>query len=178
MSKLAKRPIPLASGVEFKLDGDVLTVKGPKGNLTRTIPQGIEFRVESDGVFTEFAKDSTLNKPMLGLYRALAQGMVEGVTKGFVIKLKLIGVGYRAAVQGTTLELLVGYSNPIKMAIPEGIKVTVEKNVEISVEGINKQQVGQFAADIRAHKKPEPYKGKGIRYENEYVRKKTGKTGK
>ena len=178
MSKLARIPIPVPKGVEVNFASGSITTKGPKGSLTRSLPEDILVIKKETDVLIQIKENSTLAKAMLGLYHALIKGMIEGVSTGFAKKLTLIGIGYRAAIQGTTLSLQVGYSNPIKLTLPAGVSVKVDKNVNIVVEGIDKQLVGQFAADIRSKRPPEPYKGKGIRYENEYVRKKAGKTGK
>lgn len=177
-SKLIKRTILVPKNVEFTFAEGSFSVKGPKGSLKRQIPQGIEVVKKNEGIVFEINETFSSDPATLGLYYSLVKGMIEGVSVGFVKKLTLIGVGYRAAMQGSNLELQVGFSNPVKLQIPSGIKVTVDKNVNIAVEGIDKQLVGQFAADIRSWRPPEPYKGKGIRYENEYVRKKAGKTGK
>ena len=178
MSKLAKRPILIPKGVEVNHAAGSICIKGPKGALTRSLPKDLQAALAGENLMVTMRENSSLAKSMLGLYHALIKGMVEGVTKGFEKRLTLIGVGYRAALQGRELELQLGYSNPIKLTLPEGIQVKIDKNVNIVVEGIDKRLVGQFAADIRAKRAPEPYKGKGVRYEKEYVRKKAGKTGK
>ena len=178
MSRLAKMPIPIPKGVEVKVDANQIHVKGPKGTLTQPLVKGISVKV--DGGFAHIERDEKIEmpKPTEGLYRATLNNMVIGVSKGFEKKLSMIGVGYRAALQGQALDLQVGNSHPTKVAIPKDVQVTVDKSVNIVVSGMSKQAVGQMAATIRAVKPPEPYKGKGIRYEDEYVRKKAGKAAK
>lgn len=178
MSRKANVPIPLGKGVEVKVEGNRVTVKGPKGSLQQDIRDGIIVKIEDNqiNVSIDAAKGGSSN--FQGLYWSLIANMVKGVSDGFVKQLEMIGVGYRAAVQGSVLDLQIGLSHPTKMAIPQGISVAVDKNTMINISGIDKQLVGQFAADIRAKKPPEPYKGKGIRYANEYVRRKAGKSGK
>lgn len=172
MSRLAKKAIQIPSGVEIKVEGDVMRVKGPKGELTQKLLKGVEFTQEG----TNLIVGGTIESKFIGLYWALASNMVKGVSAGFEKHLQLIGVGYRAIVQGADIEMQVGYSNPIKRAIPQGIDVKVEKNTNVTISGIDKQQVGQFAADLRSLRPPEPYKGKGVRYRDEYVRRKAGKS--
>ncbi len=178
MSRKGRSPITLPKGVEVKVQGNEIIVKGPKGTLQQALIPGVALSVENDIVTVAVTSDARELRKFHGLYRALVNNMVVGTTQGFETKLEMIGVGYRAAVQGHMLDLQVGNSHPTQLAIPAGIAVKVEKNSNISVTGINKQAVGQFAAQIRAHKKPEPYQGKGIRYEGEYVRKKAGKAAK
>lgn len=175
MSRKGKDPIPVPKGVEVKVNGDVIHVKGSRGTLERKLLQGIQVAIDGEHINVLLADDHQDKKNMHGLYRSLINNMVEGVHQGFERKLEMIGVGYRAAVQGHLLDLQVGFSHPTKLDIPHGIAVSVEKNTQISVKGIDKQQVGQFAATIRAIKPPEPYQGKGIRYSGEHVRKKAGK---
>lgn len=178
MSRKGRAPITLPKGVEVAVKDNNIVVKGPKGTLQQALVPGVTLSVENNivtvGVTSE---DRTLSK-FHGLYRALVNNMVIGTSQGFETKLEMIGVGYRAAVQGQKLDLQVGNSHPTELPIPAGISVKVDKNTAISVTGIDKQAVGQFAAQIRAKKKPEPYQGKGIRYEGEYVRKKAGKAAK
>jgi len=176
MSRKGKAPIPLAKGVEVKLNGSTLTVKGPKGTLTREIVPGIEVVIENDHLQINLAKGHEDMNNFHGLYRSLMNNMVVGSSQGFSKKLEMIGVGYRAAVQGQLLDLQVGYSHPTKLPIPQGLSVTVEKNTTIIITGSDPQQIGQFAAQVRSTRPPEPYQGKGIRYEGEYVRKKAGKS--
>ncbi|MDN3508276.1 MAG: 50S ribosomal protein L6 [Simkaniaceae bacterium] len=179
MSRLAKKPIALPQGVEVKRDNETLFVKGPKGQLQTFVPNGIELKtVEGEGIYVELDENSGLAQPKHGLYRSLIGNAVEGVSNGFEKKLQLIGVGYRAAVKGNVLDLQLGFSHPSEVPIPEGVSVVVEKNTSVTVTGADKQRVGQFAADVRSLKPPEPYKGKGIRYVDEFVRKKAGKAAK
>lgn len=178
MSRLGKSPIALPKGVEIKVEGGKVTVKGPKGTVTHPLQQGITIRVEDAQVFVDRDEKVEMPRPAHGLYRATVNNMVIGVSKGFEKKLSLIGVGYRAAVAGHMLDLQLGFSHPTKLAIPKDVKIEIEKSVAITISGIDKHSVGQFAAAVRAMKPPEPYKGKGIRYENEYVRKKDGKAAK
>jgi large subunit ribosomal protein L6 len=178
MSRKGKSPITLPKGVEVQVKGNEIIVKGPKGTLQQTLVPGIQLSVENGVCTVAVENEKKELRKFHGLYRALVYNMVVGTTQGFETKLEMIGVGYRAAVQGQLLDLQVGNSHDTKLEIPQGINVKVDKNTNISVTGINKQAVGQFAAQIRAHKKPEPYQGKGIRYEGEYVRKKAGKAAK
>lgn len=177
MSRLAKRPIPLSQGVEVNIQGSTVSIKGPKGTLERELPADIRLEIEDKVLWVRPATEKTESR-VLGLYWALVSNMAQGVSAGFTKELTLIGVGYRAAVQGQEIELQLGYSNPIKKVIPDGISVKVEKNTSLILTGIDKQKVGQFAADLRALRKPEPYKGKGVRYKDEYVRRKAGKAAK
>lgn len=177
MSRLAKKPIALPKGAELKLEKSLVTVKGPKGTLSLDIPTGLDLSQGDEGIALAI-DEKKLKRPFLGLYRALLNNVLVGVTEGFQKKLTLIGVGFRAALKGNVLNLQLGYSHPIDLDIPEGLKVTVDKSTSITIEGCDKQVVGQFAADIRSKRPPEPYKGKGVRYENEYVRKKAGKSAK
>jgi large subunit ribosomal protein L6 len=176
MSRKGNAPIPLDKGVEVKLQGSTLTVKGTKGTLTREIITGIEVIIEKDHLQIKLATGHEDMNNYHGLYRSLINNMVVGATQGFTKKLEMIGVGYRAAVQGPLLDLQVGFSHPTKVPIPQGVSVTVEKNTTIIVTGSDPQQIGQFAAQVRAIRPPEPYQGKGIRYVGEYVRKKAGKS--
>jgi large subunit ribosomal protein L6 len=174
MSRKGKLPVQLPKGIEAKLDKGVFSVKGPKGTLTLNILNGLELEIAPNSVLVKIDEAREELKPMHGLYRALVNNMVDGVHHGFEKRLEMIGVGYRAAVQGHHLDVQVGQSHPLKLDIPQGINVKIEKNL-IIITGPNKQAVGQFAAEIRAAKPPEPYQGKGIRYVGEYVRKKAGK---
>ncbi|MDN3507118.1 MAG: 50S ribosomal protein L6 [Simkaniaceae bacterium] len=178
MSRYGNSPIPLPGGVEVKKAGNKVNVKGPKGQLEVDVKDGIEVAVEETQVLVTRDEQSQLPSAMHGLYRSLINNMVVGVEKGFEKRLSLIGVGYRAAVAGNLLDLQLGFSHPTKVEIPQGINVKVEKSTTIIIDGIDKQVVGQFAATVRALRPPEPYKGKGVRYENEYVRKKAGKAAK
>lgn len=177
MSRYGNTPISLPKGVEIKKEKEKVLVKGPKGQLSVDVKDGVMIDLKEENIFVRLEENSSLSSAMHGLYRSLINNMVIGVSKGFEKKLTLIGVGYRAAVTGNSLNLEVGFSNPSKLDIPKGIQIKVEKGT-IIVEGIDKQMVGQFAATIRSKRPPEPYKGKGIRYEGEYVRKKAGKAAK
>ena len=177
MTRLAKKPIVLSKGTEFKFDKGTVTVKGPKGTLSVDLPEGIIIDVDGENVNVSI-DEKLLKRPFLGLYRSLVNNVVIGVTTGYQKKLTLIGVGYRAALKGNEVDLQLGFSHPCSVKVPEGITVKVDKSTSITIEGCDKQVVGQFAADIRAKRPPEPYKGKGVRYENEYVRKKAGKSAK
>lgn len=175
MSRKGKDPIPLPKGTEIKISGNAIHVQGSRGKLEQLLLPGIEINQEEGFLHVALADSHSDQRNMHGLYRALINNMVVGVNNGFEIKLEMIGVGYRAAVQGQLLDLQVGFSHPTKLTIPDGIVVKVEKNTQISVQGIDKQRVGQFAATVRSMRPPEPYQGKGIRYAGEHVRKKAGK---
>ena len=177
MSRIGNAPVSLPSGVDLKVADGQLQVKGPKGQLARPVPPGISVDV-SDGTATlGRADDKKTSKSMHGLARALLANMVMGVTEGFSRALEIQGVGYRADTSGKKLNLNLGFSHPVEVEIPDGLKVSVENNTLVKIEGIDKELVGQFAADVRAFRPPEPYKGKGIRYQGEYVRRKVGKAG-
>lgn len=175
MSRIGKQPIALPKGVEVKVANTEVSVKGPKGTLKQKLVDGIKISTEDGHVHVTVDENIAEASALHGLYRALINNMIHGVTTGFEKKLEMIGVGYRAAVQGKFLDVQVGFSHPTKVAIPEGVTVKVDKNTSILVSGADKQTVGQFAATVRATRPPEPYQGKGIRYEGEYVRKKAGK---
>lgn len=177
MSRVGNRPIPIPSGVTVNLSDDQIQVKGPKGELSCPIPAGIRVKTEDDQLSFERPDDSKPARSNHGLARALANNMVVGVSEGFVKRLEIEGVGYRADVQGKSLNLLLGFSHPVEMPIPEGLTVSVDQNTKVAIEGADKQIVGQFAADVRALRPPEPYKGKGVRYEDEHIRRKVGKAG-
>lgn len=177
MSRIGKKPVTLPAGVEVKVDGNVITVKGPKGELSQEIGEQITAVVDGSELKFDRPSDTKEDKAQHGLARALVNNMVTGVTNGFEKKLKILGVGYRAEKKGSNLVLSLGYSHPIEMADPEGIETEVPDPNTIVVKGIDKALVGNYAAVIRAWRKPEPYKGKGIRYENEHVRSKEGKAG-
>lgn len=176
MSRKGKLPIPLPKGVEVKVSENDIAVKGPKGSLQQALVPGIRVHVEGDQIVVELDEQSQDQGNYHGLYRTLIDNMVKGTTQGFETILEMIGVGYRAAVQGELLDLQLGFSHPTKLPIPAGIQVKVEKNTQIFVTGVDKQKVGQFAATIRSMRPPEPYQGKGIRYRGEFVRKKAGKS--
>jgi large subunit ribosomal protein L6 len=178
MSRLGKAPIPLQDKVEVKISEGMIHAKGPKGNLSIPAQNGISVKIEGNRLHVVKDEKVDLPKTTHGLYRALINNMVTGVTKGFEVRLGLVGVGYRAAVQGQMLDLQLGFSHPTQVRIPKGVNVTVDKSVTVIINGIDKHLVGQFAAAVRAMKPPEPYKGKGIRYEKEFVRKKAGKAAK
>lgn len=175
MSRKGKLPIQIPKGVDVKVSDKEISVKGPKGTLHQPLVKGIEIKREGDQLSVVLAENQHDIGNFHGLYRTLISNMMVGATEGFITKLEMVGVGYRAAVQGRALDLQIGFSHPTKIPIPEGISVAVEKNTAITVSGANKQQVGQFAATVRAKRPPEPYQGKGIRYSGEYVRKKAGK---
>ncbi len=178
MSRIGKRPIPIPSGVTVNIKGSHVAVKGPKGNLERELADLISVEQEGNEIKVSPKNDSRTARQLHGLSRTLVANMVEGVSKGFEKRLQIIGVGYRAQAQGPKLTLNVGYSKPVEMQMPPGIQVAVEKNTDVIVTGIDKEVVGNVSAKIRAVRPPEPYKGKGIRYLNEAVRRKAGKTGK
>ncbi|MBN8203959.1 MULTISPECIES: 50S ribosomal protein L6 [Bacillaceae] len=178
MSRIGKKPIEIPSGVTVTNDNNTVTVKGPKGELSRSFNQDIEIKVEENVINVSRPSDAKEHRALHGTTRALLANMVEGVSKGFERGLELIGVGYRAQKQGKKLVLNVGYSHPVEIEPEEGIEVEVPSNTKIIVKGTSKERVGALAANIRDVRPPEPYKGKGIRYEGEYVRRKEGKTGK
>ena len=180
MSRIGRAPIPVPSGVDFSVaPGNTVTVKGPKGTLTRTLPEAITVRQEENELLVERPNDERQNRALHGLVRSLVNNMVVGVHEEFTKELEIIGVGYRAAAQGTNkLDLALGFSHPVSVDAPEGITFEVPTPNRIVVRGIDKEAVGQVAANIRKIRKPEPYKGKGVRYLGEHVAKKAGKTGK
>ena len=179
MSRIGKQPIEIPSGVEVSIAGDnTVTVKGPRGSLTQTMHPDMTIQVADGRITVERPDDEGFHRSLHGLTRSLLANMVEGVTKGFEKRLQIIGVGYRAAMKGKDLEVQAGYSHPVVMPVPEGIEFEVPTPTQIVVRGNDKQAVGETAAKIRKIRKPEPYKGKGIRYEGEYVRKKAGKAAK
>ncbi len=178
MSRIGKQPVAVPAGVEVTIDGNTVTVKGPKGELTRSFPSMMTIRREGDDIVVERPDDSREAKSFHGLTRTLVSNMVEGVSAGFSKKLQLVGVGYRAALKGRDLEMQLGYSHPVLVQAPQNITFEVPSQTEIVVSGPSKEQVGQVAANIRKWRKPEPYKGKGIRYEGEVVRRKLGKAAK
>lgn len=176
MSRKGKQPIDIPSGVEVKLTGNTVSVKGPKGLLSLDIMQGIIVKVDDKQVLVENDDKIHSKTNFHGLFRGLIQNMVQGVSAGFEKKLEMQGVGYRAAVKGTHLDIQVGLSHPMELPIPKDLQVKIDgKGTAIIISGSDKQKVGQFAAEIRAVKKPEPYQGKGIRYAGEHVRRKAGK---
>ena len=178
MSRIGKAPIAVPSGVEVNISGREVTVKGPKGTLSRTIPGDISVSVADGTVTVSRPADDRTNRSLHGLVRTLVSNMVTGVTDGFAKELEIVGVGYRAEAQGTNLRLALGYSHPVMVAAPEGISFEVPQQTRVIVKGIDKELVGQVAANIRAIRKPEPYKGKGVKYLDERIIRKAGKTGK
>ncbi len=178
MSRIGNKPVSIPQGVEVKLDGRVMTVKGPKGTLTRELHQDMIVRVESDQVVVERPSESKTHRSLHGTTRSVVANMVEGVSNGYQKVLELVGVGYRAAKNGDKVTMSLGFSHPVEIIPSEGIELEVPANNRLIVKGIDKEKVGIFAAKIRDIRKPEPYKGKGVRYENERVRQKVGKTGK
>lgn len=175
MSRIGKQPVPVPSGVTVGLDGLTVNVKGPKGELTQTMPEGVTITQEGDEIVVTRNGESRDERSRHGLVRSLIANMIEGVTNGYVKKLEMVGVGYRAAKKGKDLELQVGFSHPVLIEAPEGITLESPIQTEIIVSGIDKTLVGQVAANIRKVRPPEPYKGKGIKYEGEVVRRKAGK---
>ena len=178
MSRVGKKPVEIPAGVTVTLNGNTVTVKGPKGELTRTFHSDIEIKVEDNIVNVSRPTDEKLHRSLHGTTRAIIANMVEGVSKGFERNLELIGVGYRAQKQGKKLVLNVGYSHPVEIEAEEGLEIEVPANTKITIKGTDKERVGALAANIRDVRPPEPYKGKGIRYAGEQVRRKEGKTGK
>lgn len=178
MSRVGKKPIEIPAGVTVTLDNNNVTVKGPKGELSRTFHADIEIKVEDNVINISRPSDAKEHRALHGTTRAILANMVEGVSKGFERGLELIGVGYRAAKQGNKLVLSVGYSHPVEIEAEKGLEIEVPSNTKIIIKGTDKERVGALAANIRDVRPPEPYKGKGIRYEGEFVRRKEGKTGK
>ena len=176
MSRVGKKVITIPAGVTVTINGADVTVKGAKGELSWTLPNGITAAVEGTELSVSRADESRTLRALHGTNRSLLSNMVEGVSKGFVKQLEIVGVGFKAAVKGNALDLALGKSHPILHPIPAGITVTVPDNTKLKVEGINKQIVGQFAAEVRGYYPPEPYKGKGIHYVGEYIRRKEGKS--
>ncbi|MGH3567241.1 MAG: 50S ribosomal protein L6 [Pseudonocardia sp.] len=179
MSRIGKLPITVPSGVDVTIDGATVTMKGPKGTLTHTVIEPISIERDDDGtVHVRRPDDERRSKAMHGLSRTLVNNLVVGVTTGYEKKLEIHGVGYRVALKGSSLEFALGYSHPVVVDAPEGVTFTVETPTRFSVSGIDKQLVGEIAANIRKLRKPDPYKGKGVRYAGEVIRRKVGKTGK
>ncbi|MEC9485231.1 MAG: 50S ribosomal protein L6 [Candidatus Izemoplasma sp.] len=178
MSRIGKKPVAIPEGVTVTVDGNLVTVKGPKGSLEFTHHEDMSVSVTDQEVIVERPSESKSHRSIHGTTRAVINNMVDGVTQGYKKDLKMIGVGYRAQVKGKTLVISAGYSHDVEMEIPEGLDVNVEKNTAITISGIDKQQVGEFSANVRKVRPPEPYLGKGIRYVDEHVRRKEGKTAK
>ncbi|GAA5122291.1 50S ribosomal protein L6 [Haloechinothrix salitolerans] len=179
MSRIGKEPITIPSGVDVTIDGQHVTVKGPKGTLEHTVPEPITVERDEDGaLLVKRPDDERESRSLHGLTRTLVNNLVVGVTDGYTKRLEIYGVGYRVQAKGSDLEFALGYSHPIKIEAPDGITFAVESPTKFSVSGIDKQKVGQTAAVIRKLRRPDPYKGKGVRYEGERIRRKVGKTGK
>lgn len=177
MSRIGKHPVAIPAGVTVTVDGSTVTVKGPRGELTRTLARDIGVRVDGASVVVSRPGDEARHKALHGLSRTLVANMVEGVTRGFQKVLEIQGVGYKAEAKPYGVNLVVGYSHHVPFHAPAGVKISVENNTVVKVEGADKEKVGQVAAEIRLVRPPEPYKGKGIRYQHEQVRRKAGKTG-
>lgn len=178
MSRIGKMPVPIPSGVKVSLDGTEVKVQGPKGSLSQNMPARISVAVEAEQVVVTRPTDEKDDRALHGLVRSLINNMVIGVTQGFSKVLEINGVGYRAEISGKTLTMALGYSHPVVYELPEGIEAEVEKQTKVIVKGIDKQLVGSAAAKIRSFRKPEPYKGKGIKYADEHIVRKAGKAGK
>ena len=178
MSRIGKLPIAIPEGVEVTINGQVVTAKGPLGTEVVNVRPEITVKKEENTVVVTRANDDRKSRSLHGLSRTLVANAINGVKNGFEKKLEIVGVGYRAAMEGNTLNLALGYSHPVAIVAPEGIKIVVEANTKITVSGANKQAVGDVAAEIRSKRPPEVYKGKGIKYAGEYIRRKAGKTGK
>ncbi|MCH5189663.1 MAG: 50S ribosomal protein L6 [Oscillospiraceae bacterium] len=178
MSRIGRKPIAVPAGVEVKIDGSTVTVKGPKGTLTQTVHSNMKVELNGAEVTVTRPDDSNMNKSLHGLTRTLIANMIEGVEKGFSKELEVNGVGYRAAKQGNDLVLNIGYSHQVVMSEIDGITIDVPTPNKVVISGPDKQKVGQFAAEVREKRPPEPYKGKGIKYADEHIRRKEGKAGK
>ncbi|MEO0024814.1 MAG: hypothetical protein RL196_1255 [Actinomycetota bacterium] len=178
MSRIGRLPIPVPAGVEVKIVENVVTVKGPKGTLVHTVPAPIQAVLEESTVVVTRPDDERNSRSLHGLTRTLIANQIHGVTQGYTKGLEIVGTGYRVTAKGSDIEFALGYSHPILVKAPEGITFTVEGNTKLSVSGIDKQAVGEVAANLRKLRKPEPYKGKGVRYAGEVVRRKAGKSGK
>ncbi len=178
MSRIGKLPVQIPDGVEVKVENNLVTAKGPMGTESVQIREEIEVKLEGKEIILTRKEDDRKSRSLHGLSRTLVQNVVTGVKEGFTKKLEIQGVGYRAQMQGTAINLQLGYSHPVIIEPPQGIKIAVEANTKITVTGSNKQMVGDVAAQIRSKRPPEVYKGKGVRYEGEYVRRKAGKAGK
>src|SRR5437899_41989 len=178
MSRIGKLPIPVPSGVNVEIDGQQITVKGPKGSLTHVVAEPITVAQEEGTLNVARPDDERTSKALHGLSRTLIANMVTGVTAGYTKNLEIVGTGYRVAAKGSDLEFALGFSHPVVVTAPEGISFKVENPTRFAVEGIDKQKVGEVAANIRKLRKPDPYKGKGVRYQGETIRRKAGKAGK
>jgi large subunit ribosomal protein L6 len=177
MSRIGKKPVPIPKGVTVTLDGSKVTVKGPKGELSRSLPAAMLVSMKDNEVVVERPSEENEHKALHGLTRTLVANMIEGVTAGFSKQLEIIGVGYKAEQRPYGLQLSLGFSHPIEYRAPAGIKLTAPQPTQVNIEGANKEMVGQVAAEIRSYRPPEPYKGKGIKYVGEQVRRKAGKAG-
>jgi large subunit ribosomal protein L6 len=175
MSRIGKRPVPVPSGVQANIEGHKIKVKGPKGLLELTLPEEVDVAMENGAVTVKPRNETKRARAMWGLSRSLVANLVAGVTNGFERRLEITGVGYRASLQGKNLQLALGYSHDVQYPIPEGIAITTPRPTEIVITGIDKQKVGQVAAEIRGFRPPEPYKGKGVKYAGEYIFRKEGK---
>ncbi len=175
MSRIGKKAVTVPSGVTANIDGGVLSVKGPKGTLTMPLADNISYEVNDGGISVQPANDTKRARAFWGMQRTLVQNLVTGVTEGFTKKLLITGVGYRANAQGRKLKLQLGYSHDVDMDVPEGIEIKTPDQTTVEISGIDKQKVGQMAAEIRRWRKPEPYKGKGIKYDGEFIFRKEGK---
>lgn len=178
MSRIGKQPIPVPSGVEVNIDGSTVSVKGPKGTLSQTFNEDMILKLEDGVVTVARPSDEREHRSLHGLTRSLVANMITGVSEGFAKNLEIQGVGYRASMKGSDLEMLLGFSHPVLIKAEDGITFEVPQPTRITVRGIDKQRVGQVAAEVRRWRPPEPYKGKGVRYEGEHVRRKLGKTAK
>ena len=178
MSRIGKKPIAIPAGVEVKIENNLVTVKGPKGTESVAYRDEVKVSVVENNIIVEPNSDDRKTGALHGLFRTLIANAVTGVSKGFEKKLEIVGVGYRANMEGSNLNMALGYSHPVLIVPPEGITISVEANTKISVKGTNKQTVGDVAAEIRGKRPPEVYKGKGVKYEGEYIRRKAGKAGK
>ena len=175
MSRIGKKAVPVPAGVTATIDGGQLSVKGPKGTLSLALRDEISYTVESDGISVQPANDTKQARAFWGMQRTLVQNLVTGVTEGFTKKLVITGVGYRAAAQGRNLKLQLGYSHDVDIAVPDGLDVKTPDATTVEISGADKQKVGQLAAEVRRWRKPEPYKGKGIKYDGEFIFRKEGK---
>ncbi|SHW41050.1 50S ribosomal protein L6 [Mycobacteroides abscessus] len=179
MSRIGKQPVPVPAGVDVNIDGQNISVKGSKGTLELTVSEPISVSRNDDGaIVVTLPDDERRNRSLHGLSRTLIANLVTGVTQGYTTKMEIFGVGYRVVAKGSNLEFALGYSHPVLIEAPEGITFAVETPTKFSISGIDKQKVGQISANIRRLRRPDPYKGKGIRYEGEQIRRKVGKTGK
>ncbi len=179
MSRIGKQPVPVPAGVDVTIDGQNVSVKGPKGTLALAVAEPIVVSRDDDGaILVTRPNDERRSRSLHGLSRTLVSNLITGVTEGYTIKMEIFGVGYRVVAKGNTLEFALGYSHPVVITAPEGVTFSVESPTKFSISGIDKQKVGQIAANIRRLRKSDPYKGKGIRYEGEQIRRKVGKTGK